>query len=113
MSATSLTNNGVRDWYWQRLSAVVLASYTVFLVAYVGCCGPITFKAWHALFDHAAMGIATLIVLVSMMIHAWVGVWTIFTDYIKCAVLRLCLQSIMILALLGYLFWGLEILWGL
>lgn len=110
MSATSLTNSGVRDWYWQRLSAVVLALYAVFLLGYIGFHRPLTFDTWHALFQHAGMRIATLLVLLNLIVHAWVGVWTIFTDYIKCSILQLCLQSTMIVALLGYFFWGVHIL---
>lgn len=113
MSTTSLTNNGVRDWYWQRLSAVMLALYTLFLMSYIIFFGPLTFQVWHTLFNHAAMRVATLMVLVSLIIHSWVGVWTIFTDYIKCSVLQLLLQSMVILGLLSYFFWGLEILWRL
>ncbi|MHA7840904.1 MAG: succinate dehydrogenase, hydrophobic membrane anchor protein [Gammaproteobacteria bacterium] len=110
MSATSFTNNGVRDWYWQRLSALVIASYSLFLMGYIAICGPLTFSKWHVLFNHPIMRIATIIVLMNLIIHAWVGVWTIFTDYVKCATLQLCLQSIMILALLSYFFWGVQIL---
>lgn len=113
MSVMSLTNNGVRDWFWQRLSALVITLYTVFLSVYLGLHIPLTFLKWHDLFTHPAMRIFTLIVLVNILIHAWVGIWTIFTDYIGCAVLRLCLEFILIVSLLGYFFWGLEILWSL
>ena len=36
-SATGLTGSGSRDWYIQRVSAVVLAAYTVVLFGWILC----------------------------------------------------------------------------
>jgi succinate dehydrogenase / fumarate reductase membrane anchor subunit len=110
-SATSLTLSGLRDWLYQRISAVILALYFIFLMAFIACHPQLTFFDWQTLFSHTGMRVFTLFALLSLVIHSWVGIWTVLTDYIKCAALRLILEVLMILALLGFLVWGLMILW--
>jgi succinate dehydrogenase / fumarate reductase membrane anchor subunit len=51
-------------------------------------------------------------VLVSLVVHAWVGMRNIFMDYIKSTGLRLTLYALVILALLAYGAWAVQILWG-
>ena len=110
-SATSLTTSGLRDWLVQRVSAVVLAAYFIFLLAYFILHPQLQYPAWQQLFACNWMRVFTFLALLSLIGHSWVGIWTVLTDYIKCAWGRLLLEVILILALLGYLFWGIEILW--
>jgi len=112
-SLTSLSRSGLRDWFVQRVTAIILAAYTLFLLIYVIACSPLTYEAWQGLFLNPWMRIFSFFALLSIVFHTWVGVWTIFTDYIKCSCLRLILQVIVILALIGYLVWGIEIVWGI
>ena len=46
-------------------------------------------NAWHALFHCAWFQIASLVALFTVSLHAWIGIWTVTTDYIKCTALRL------------------------
>lgn len=109
---TSLTGNGLRDWLLQRLTSVYLAIYVLFLLAFFICHTSLTFLVWHALFQAVWFKIASMIALLMFVIHAWVGIWTVSTDYIKCTVVRLGLQSLVACYLLGLLLWGLLIVWG-
>lgn len=109
-NATSLTGNGVRDWLIQRITAVLLAIYTLFLVSYLMLHTPLSYNDWHALFQNTCMRIATFLVLLSIVYHTWVGMWMIFTDYLKCAYLRLTSQVLTVLGLLSCLAWGVLIL---
>ena len=58
------------------------------------------------------MRVFSLLAILALAGHAWVGIWTVLTDYVKSSGLRLLLQSLMILAVLVYLFWGVMIFWG-
>ena len=58
------------------------------------------------------MRLLSLLAIVALAVHAWVGMWTVFTDYIKSTGLRIVLQAAMIIAILVYLFWGVMIFWG-
>jgi len=110
---TSLTGNGMRDWLVQRVTAVLLAVYTLFLVGYLMLHSPLQYADWQALFKCGWMRAFTFLTLLSVVYHTWVGMWTVFTDYVKCAYLRLTIQVLTILALFGCLVWGVAIVWGL
>ncbi len=111
-NVTSLTGNGLKDWLIQRITAIILAAYALFLFAYILICSPLSFAQWQGLFSHGLMRVFTVLALLSLVYHSWVGLWTIFTDYIKCSYLRLLLQTLVVMVLLGYLIWGIDIVWG-
>jgi succinate dehydrogenase / fumarate reductase, membrane anchor subunit len=111
-SATSFGKPGLQDWILQRVSAVVLALYCFFLLAYLLKHDPLHYQAWHTLFRHEWMRIFSLAALLSLLLHAWIGLWTMTTDYLKTRWLR-CFAQISILAtLLSHFLWGIAILWG-
>ena len=103
---------GLRDWLAQRITAVVMALYTlVFLVLL--CSSPkLDFAAWRALFAPQWLKLATLLFLLSLYFHAWVGMRNIFMDYIKSSSLRLVLYAVVIAVLTVYAGWSVQILWS-
>ncbi|WP_169392803.1 MULTISPECIES: succinate dehydrogenase, hydrophobic membrane anchor protein [Psychrobacter] len=118
-SATGLTGSGSRDWVVQRISAVVLAVYSVVLLGFFLTHSNVDFVQWSAFMTSLPMKLFSLVAIIALAGHAWVGMWTVFTDYItlnqvgsKAAGIRLVLQSLMIIAILVYLFWGIMIFWG-
>lgn len=102
---------GLGSWLAQRISALVMALYTLLLLFVVMQDSPLTYEAWKALFSRGWMRIATLIFAVSLVWHAWVGARDILMDYIKHDGLRLALQVLTVLLLAAYLGWAIEILW--
>ena len=103
---------GMRDWLLQRMSAVVMAAYTVGLAACLLAGAPDGHAEWKALFSGAFVRLATMLFFVALLYHAWVGMRDILMDYVRPAGLRLALQSAVVLALLGYLLWAAAVLWG-
>lgn len=117
--ATSFSRSGVSDWIVQRISAVVLAVYTLFILGYLVINPGIDYAQWQGLFAETWMRIFTMLALLSTCSHAWVGVWTIGTDYIRehyfgaaANGVRFIYQVVCILVILVYLIWGVQILWG-
>lgn len=107
----SLGQNGLRDWIIQRFTAIYLAVYTLFLIYFLLKHQPLVYEQWSALFLHPIMQMATIFSLVCVALHAWIGLWTILTDYLKPLLLRYLVQSVVILVLFGYVLWGIIILW--
>lgn len=107
-SATGLTGSGSRDWVVQRISAVVLAVYFLVMVGWFATHTP-TFELWRGFMLSLPMRLFTLLALLSLVGHAWVGMWVVFTDYVKSGGVRFVLQSAVILAVIVYLFWGVMI----
>ena len=109
----SLTHNGLFDWLIQRVTAVLMGLYVFFILGFLILHPNLQFADWHGLFSCGAMRIFSFLVLLSIVTHSWVGIWTVLTDYVKCFYLRLSLEILMILALLSYLALGIKILWGI
>ncbi len=110
-SASGLTGSGSRDWFLQRLSAVVLAVYSLVMIGFF-LTSDVTYQTWHAFMSAAGMKVFTLVALAALVFHAWVGMWTVFTDYVKATGLRIFLQIATVTAIFVYLFWGMMIFWG-
>ena len=103
---------GWKDWLAQRATAVVMALYTLLLLGIALYQGGIDYTSWTALFAHPAFRIATLLFGLALFWHAWIGMRDIWMDYIKPAGLRLALEVLTVLVLVGYAAWLVEVLWG-
>lgn len=109
---TSLTGNGLKDWLVQRATAVYFAAYCIVLFIYLLVQPSLDYVAWHALFHNNWFKVASIMAVFAICLHAWVGIWTVSTDYIKCTVIRLGVQMAIVAWLSALLVWGIMILWG-
>ena len=103
---------GLRDWLAQRITAGILVVYTLVLLGWLFALPELSYGSWAGMFASTWMKVLTLLALVSLVWHAWVGVRDIFMDYIKPTGLRLFLLIGTIVALVGYAIWAIMILWS-
>lgn len=103
---------GLRDWLAQRATAVVMLVYTLLVLMALGMLPTFDYWHWKALWQLPLMRYASVLFVVALLFHAWVGVRNIFMDYIKDAGARLTLYVMVILALIAYGAWAVQILWG-
>ncbi len=119
-NVTSFGRSGLYDWVVQRVSAVILLLYIIFM-AYVFVSTPdMAYADWRALFANNAVRIFSLIALLSLCAHAWIGMWTIATDYLTSRMLgasankiRFVFQLLCFIVLFVYFVWGVQILWSI
>jgi len=111
-NVTSLTGNGLKDWLIQRITAVYFAAFSCFLLGFLLMHPHLSYQDWSGLFHCKLFQVAALIGLLSLTLHAWIGIWTVTTDYINCTALRLSVQGLVLLLLLGQLICGFMIIWG-
>ena len=105
---------GLRDWLSQRVTAALMALFTIALLAQlVFTKGPIGYDVWAGIFSAQWMKVLTFSIIVALAWHVWVGVRDIFMDYIKPTGIRLALHSVVALLLIGYAGWAAQILWRL
>jgi succinate dehydrogenase / fumarate reductase membrane anchor subunit len=105
---------GQRDWLAQRVTAVLMALFTIALLAQVIFSkGPIGYDQWAGIFSTQWMKFLTFAVIVAMLYHVWVGIRDIWMDYIKPVSVRLSLQVFSIVWLVGCAGWAIQVLWRL
>ena len=103
---------GLGDWLLQRITAVVMAVYSLWMAGIRVACRPSGHAGWKAFFEGGMVRIATLVFTAALLYHAWVGVRDIIMDYMKPASVRLVAMMVVALALLAEFFWAAAILWG-
>jgi succinate dehydrogenase / fumarate reductase membrane anchor subunit len=103
---------GLMDWLIQRLTAVVMAAYTLLVLGIALWNGGIDHGLWRALFGNGPFKLATFLFMVALLYHAWIGVRDILMDYIKPVALRLMLEMAAVIVLVAYVGWTIQILWG-
>lgn len=111
-NASALGRNGVQDWLLIRASAFVIVLYVIYLLGFVIAVDDITYPVWRDFFAMALTKVFTLLTLFSILVHAWIGMWQVLTDYIKPLALRLTLQLAIVVALLVYVIYGTIVVWG-
>lgn len=119
-SVTSLGRSGLSDWLLQRVSAVIMSAYLIFMVGYFFINPSPSYEQWSHLHSCMSMRIFSLLTLLSLVAHAWIGMWCVLTDYItvrlvgpKATPIRMFLQIAMIALILFYVIWAIDILWGI
>jgi succinate dehydrogenase / fumarate reductase membrane anchor subunit len=111
-SITSFSRSGLLDWLMQRVSAVLLASYVIFMLAYFLFNADVSYQEWRGLFSNFWFKIYTLSILLALVGHIWVGMWTVATDYVKNAWARFLVLSVIALANFIYFVIGFSAVWG-
>jgi succinate dehydrogenase / fumarate reductase membrane anchor subunit len=105
---------GLRDWLSQRVTAVIMALFTLAVLAQVLFTrGPIGYDKWAGIFAAQWMKVLTFVVVLSLLWHAWVGVRDVLMDYVKPMMLRLAVQVFAIVWLTTCAGWALQVLWRL
>lgn len=97
---------GMRAWLTQRLSALVMAVYSVFAVARFLIVQPSHYEAWVDFFQPFWWRIATLLFWISLCIHAWLGIRDVFKDYVPNSSVRDVLDKLLVVSLWVYLVWA-------
>ena len=110
--ATVGAHYGLTDWLAQRVTAIVMTVYVLLLLGVVLWNGGLDYATWRSLFANGAFKVATFLFMAALVYHAWVGAREIYMDYVKPVGVRLALQVITIVALVAYLGWTIQILWG-
>lgn len=111
-SVLGVNHQGLTDWVIQRVSAILMVIYIIGLIIFFITHPVLSFAEWHYQFSQYWVKIATIIFILCILFHAWIGMWTVFTDYVKPFVLRAILDFLVILTLTACFIWAVLILWS-
>ncbi|HEX4881986.1 MAG TPA: succinate dehydrogenase, hydrophobic membrane anchor protein [Porticoccaceae bacterium] len=116
---TTFGRSGLSDWLVQRISAVIIALYTLVMVGYLITHADLGYAQWAALHQQFWVRLLTLLTVLALAAHAWIGIWAVLTDYVTVRLmgpiatpLRLTLVLGAIALILAYVVWAIDILWG-
>ncbi|STW08464.1 succinate dehydrogenase hydrophobic membrane anchor protein [Klebsiella grimontii] len=98
--------------FWSVLPLSFLTLYIIYMVGFFATTGEISWEVWTGFFSSAFTKVFTLLALVSILIHAWIGMWQVLTDYVKPLAVRLILQLLIVVALVAYVLYGFVVVWG-
>jgi succinate dehydrogenase / fumarate reductase, membrane anchor subunit len=106
---------GLRDWMVQRATGVLMALFTVVLLAQLLFTSQaMGYELWAGIFAKQWMKVLTFTLIVSLIWHAWVGMRDIWMDYVTASVAwRLVLQVFTLAWLVGCAGWAIQVLWRL
>ena len=111
---------GLLDFVLQRVTALVLGFYALCVLGFLLFRSEVAYAEWTGFMTSLPMTIFSTFALLSLAVHAWIGMWTIGTDYIRTfsfgkrsRFLRQSYQTIIALLLLGYVIWGNGVIWSL
>lgn len=110
--ASALGRNGIHDWLLLRATAIVITLYVIYISGFFLMTDTLTWEVWQAFFASYFTKVFTLLALLSILIHGWIGMWQVLTDYIKPLGLCLILQLVVVIILIAYVFYGMVIIWG-
>jgi len=105
---------GLSDWYWQRLSAVVLLlllplAFMLLLAVYSG---NIDQQGLLRVLHHDVSRVLHSLLILSVMIHAYMGLKVILEDYVHAAAWRVaCVASLLVL-MGGFGIWYMSLIWN-
>jgi len=106
----SRPTHGLRDWLLQRLTAVYLGIFLVYLLAHFMLQPQHTYQQWHDWVTQPARVIAMALFILAVLVHGWVGMRDVVLDYVHAISLRLTILSLIGLSLIGCGLWSLRVL---
>ena len=119
-SSNSLANSGSFLWIAQRVSGVMVFLYFLFVLGIIVSVQDLTYNYWKSIFNDRLVQVFSLLAIISLITHAWIGIRCVISDYIterligpKAILIRKTLSNFFGLLLLVYLLWSLMILWNL
>ena len=103
---------GLRDWLSQRVTAALMALFTLIVLAQLILSrGPIGYDKWAGIFASQWMKVLTFSIIAALLWHVWVGMRDVLMDYVKAVWARLSLQIFTIVWLVGCAGWAVQVLW--
>ena len=103
---------GLRDWLAQRVTAALMALFTLVVLAQlIFSKGPVGYDKWAGVFSSQWMKALTFAIIVALLYHVWIGMRDICMDYIKPVGIRLSLQVFSIVWLVACAGWAIQVLW--
>lgn len=102
--------SGLKAWAIQRLTAIYIGLFTLYLLATLLVAAPADYAGWRAWLGGPVTSVAMLLFVVSVLMHAWIGVRDVLIDYVHPIAIRATLLGAIALALIAMGLWSAQAL---
>jgi len=93
--------SGFRAWLIQRISAIYLAIYFVYLFAHFAISSPADYEQWRMWLADPVISISLALFFLSLLMHAWIGARDVVIDYVHPLSIRLTALTAIAILLVG------------
>ena len=69
-------------WYTQRYTSILILSYLIYILSFIFTNQDINFFSWSDFFLSFQVRFLSSIVFLVIVLHAFIGLWTVGTDYL-------------------------------
>ena len=104
--------SGITEWLLQRITAIFVAVYVTWVLLFWLLYPGATYQHWHDLLYSDVFRVLAPIALFSAVVHAWIGIWVVCTDYVPSAMIRRVVLGVVLLVLCAIMYWGAMLYWG-
>ena len=104
---------GLRAWWVQRVSAVCMLVFLIFVLVSMAVHPLAGHAQWRAWVAQPGITLAVLLFFAALLSHMWVGLRDVLLDYAKPVVVRNALLALVAFGLIGLGVWVLVILFRL
>lgn len=103
---------GLRAWFVQRVTAVYLGLFVVYLTFHFAVDAPNSFEDWHGWMRQPGVSVSWALFFAALLMHAWIGMRDVVLDYVHSVALRLVVLVMVAVFLVAQGFWALSVLFG-
>lgn len=101
---------GLRPWVIQRVSAVYITLFIIYLI-YCGVTAEQTgFEPWRAWLFNPFNSVGVGLLIIAVLFHAWIGIRDVILDYVHNIMLRIFVLALVMGVLAGSGLWAFRIL---
>jgi succinate dehydrogenase / fumarate reductase membrane anchor subunit len=104
--------DGMRSWIIQRVSAIFIAFFVIYLGIFLASNLPMSFTTWHSWVEATANKVIVILFFIAIFFHAWVGIRDVVIDYVHPVAIRFVLLTSILGGLVAMSVWLLLIIQG-
>lgn len=112
MRSTGSAHRGLGEWILQRLTAVYMSGFVIFLFLHWIAAPVSGYQAWRQWVGSVPVRVATTLFFAGIIVHAWIGLRSVYMDYLHALWLRTAVVIVTAVMLAAVLVWALGVLWG-
>lgn len=110
--STGSAHAGLGEWLLQRVTALYMGAFVLYVVLRFAIAPIEVYASWKAWFACGIVRAGFALFFVSLLVHSWIGMRSVFMDYVKPMWLRFVAQFATATGLLALALWAAQILLG-